>query len=140
MWRSWIRRSLKSTSLHESQCAVAEIKNTTASDRLAQAVRRWAEDQNERDLTERHHADIRRIAKALGASFGALLVSEVRRGALLEWLRLRPRKLRQTRAFFRWAIAEDLRATVRCPAGATYMERPEGMQRPGRPTTRSRRF
>lgn len=126
----WIRRSLKTGSKSEALRAFAELREKPESERLAQAVRRWADEQEERDLTEKHLADIRRAARAMNEAFGGLLVHEVKRGALLEWLRLRPRKLRLTRAFFRWAIAEDLRTTDPCMGAAAYLQRPEVRRTP----------
>lgn len=126
----WIRHSLRTTSKHKAYIAFAELKAAPDSERPAQAVRRWAEEREEREFTEKHRADIRRVARALSASFGGQLVREVKRGTLLDWLRLRPRRLRLTRAFFRWAIAEDLRATDPCLGAAAYLERPEVKRTP----------
>lgn len=126
----WMRRSLKTSGKSEALRALAELRERPESECLAQAVTRWANEQEERDLTEQHLADIRRAARALREAFGGLSVSEVKRGALLEWLRLRLRRLRLTRAFFRWTVAEDLRITDPCMGAAAYLQRPEVRRTP----------
>ena len=127
----WTRRSLKTTNKREAQRNLAKLDlSGQKQERLAGAVKRWLREQEQRPLTEKHLAEVRRTMRELVADFGALRVEDIKRGKLLPWLQEKPRRLRLTRAFFRWCIAEDLRQTDPCLDAVRYIKRPEVKRTP----------
>ena len=127
----WTRRSLKTTNKREAQRNLAKLDlSEQKQERLAGAVKRWLREQEQRPLTEKHLAEVRRTMRELVADFGALRVEDIKRGKLLPWLQEKPRRLRLTRAFFRWCIAEDLRQTDPCLDAVRYIKRPEVKRTP----------
>jgi integrase len=127
----WHRRSLRTKNKREALRRLAEGDPTEgAGSSVKAAVVRWLAEQECRDLTRNHLADLRRIARDLSAQFGAQDVGGVKRAQLLQWLQEKPRRLRLTRAFFRWCMAEDLRQTDPCLGATRYLKRPEVKRTP----------
>lgn len=126
----WTRKSLRTQSKREAQRRLAALDLSPSPESLGEAVQRWLNEQEERDLTPRHLTDLRLIARELATAFGGLGVAELRRTPLLKWLQEKPRRLRFARAFFRWAIAEDLRATDPLMGAAAYLQKPEPKRTP----------